>query len=135
MPMFDLENQGIKGSCLNLRLRSNRFKNTMPHSRERYAKSVLQKLLTHSPIVGLLGQRQVGKTTLAEGESREYSTLDLVEMLEFAEKNPSRFLENRQSPFTIDECQLAPPLFPALKERVRTHPRKGQFIWEQQLAL
>lgn len=44
----------------------------MPHLRDRYAKAVIQKLLTHSPLVGLLGHRQVGKTTLLESMSTDY---------------------------------------------------------------
>ncbi|MCM2279496.1 MAG: AAA family ATPase [Oligoflexia bacterium] len=45
-----------------------------------------------------------------------------------AQLDPEAFLTGRKRPFTIDECQLAPELFPALKEWVRLHPGKGQFI-------
>lgn len=100
----------------------------MPHPRPRYATPIIQELLRHSPIVGVLGQRQTGKTTLSEALSKDYATLDLNSNLEEAEKDPFKFIEKRGHPFTIDECQLAPNLFPALKEQVRTHPRKGQFI-------
>ncbi len=101
----------------------------MPHSRARYAESLIKKALTHSPIVGVLGHRQVGKTTLSESLANEYITFDSAPRLEEATSHPDLFLENRRAPFTIDEAQLCPPLFPAVKEWVRTHPKKGQFIF------
>jgi predicted AAA+ superfamily ATPase len=100
----------------------------MPHDRKRYASTLIQKALTHSPIVGVLGQRQVGKTTLVSSLAKEYATLDVSRELELATHNPSAFIENRSIPFGIDEAQLCPPLFPALKEWVRIHPKKGQII-------
>ncbi|MCM2279317.1 MAG: AAA family ATPase [Oligoflexia bacterium] len=100
----------------------------MPHLRERYGRILLTKALSHSPIVGLIGQRQVGKTTLANQLSAEYVTCDRPEILRMASSDPEAFIQARAFPFTIDECQLCPPLFPVLKEQVRLHPRKGQFI-------
>ena len=48
--------------------------------------------------------------------------------MEFATSNPELFLNDRTHPFGIDEAQLCPKLFPALKEWVRIHPKKGQII-------
>jgi predicted AAA+ superfamily ATPase len=101
----------------------------MPHSRSRYAEVLIKRALTHSPIVGVLGHRQVGKSTLAESLSKEYITFDSAPRLEEATQRPTEFLENRKVPFTVDEAQLCPPLFPAAKEWVRVHPKKGQFIF------
>jgi len=100
----------------------------MPHPRKRYASELINKGLSHSPIVGILGQRQVGKTTLVSSIAHEYVTLDVSRELEFATNNPSLFIENRNHPFAIDEAQLCPPLFPAMKEWVRIHPKRGQII-------
>jgi len=100
----------------------------MSHERPRYAENLVKKALSHSPIVGILGQRQVGKTTLATRLSAEYATLDSARQLESATLEPETFLENRKKPFAIDEAQLCPELFPAAKERVRVHPGRGQFI-------
>jgi predicted AAA+ superfamily ATPase len=100
----------------------------MPHFRHRYATQVLSDILSHSPIAGVIGQRQTGKTTLSEILSKEYETLDKREALSQARNDPKSFLSSRKHPFTIDECQLSPELFPALKEEVRLHPKKGQFI-------
>lgn len=100
----------------------------MPHSRHRYARPLLEKTLSHSSIVGVIGQRQSGKTTLADTLAKEYESLDQWQSLDHAESNPKEFLKNRKHPFAIDECQLSPRLFPALKEDVRLRPRKGRFI-------
>ncbi len=101
----------------------------MPHTRNRYLKHLLEKSKKFSPIVGIFGHRQVGKTTLASSLAGKYITLDDVQALEFATEDPKAFLDENQSrPLVIDECQMAPPLFPSMKEWVRTHPDPGQFL-------
>lgn len=99
----------------------------MPHERPRHLRSVLQHLATLSPLVGLIGHRQVGKTTLLEAISQHYVTFDDEDTLASANSNPKAFLTALRSPGTaIDECQLAEHIFPALKERVRKDKRPGQ---------
>ena len=102
----------------------------MPHSRKRLLQDKIRKSLTHSPIVGILGQRQTGKTTLLESlvPSDHYVTLDKQAQREAARRNPEAFLERGSGLFGIDECQLAPELFHALKERVRTSKKPGQYL-------
>ena len=101
----------------------------MAHDRLRHAEPWLKKLLAFSPIVGVFGHRQVGKTTLLSKHSNEYVTLDLRAQRERAEADPESFLSAAtRHPFGIDEAQLAPALFPALKEHVRTNKRPGQFL-------
>jgi len=100
----------------------------MPHIRKRYLKKSLIKALKHASIVGIVGQRQTGKTTLVEDSVEEYVTLDSRRELSLVESEPEGFIKNRKKPFGIDECQLAPPLFPALKEHVRVNKAKGQFV-------
>ncbi|MBI3535779.1 MAG: ATP-binding protein [Deltaproteobacteria bacterium] len=100
----------------------------MPHQRKRYAQTQVQKALAYSPIVGIIGQRQVGKTTLLERCTKIYTTLDRESSLLEAEANPELFLRYQATPFAIDEAQLCPRLFPALKERVRTHKKPGQYL-------
>ncbi len=100
----------------------------MAHLRFRFLEPILAQVLTASPIVGILGQRQTGKTTLLEKSTSEYVTLDQPEDLENALKSPRLLISDRKTPFGIDECQESPPLFPALKEWVRTHKSPGQFI-------
>lgn len=101
----------------------------MPHLRTRYLQKKLLKRLKFSTIVGVLGHRQVGKTTLISGLAKEYKTLDLSKTLRIAQLDPEIFLDGISDfPCAIDEAQLCPELFPALKERVRTHRQPGQFI-------
>lgn len=100
----------------------------MPHMRSRYAEPRLRHLLTAGPIVGILGHRQVGKTTLIESASSEYVTFDRELVLGQAIRESEIFIQNRKHPFAIDEAQLCPPLFPTLKEHVRINKKPGQFI-------
>lgn len=100
----------------------------MAHERVRWMSVWIEKLLKFSPIIGVLGQRQTGKTTLITKISKEYRTLDLKSELLLASTDPLHYLEKRASPFAIDECQMSPELFPALKEKVRVFKKPGQFI-------
>ena len=100
----------------------------MAHTRTRHLTALLAKALKMSPLVGLLGHRQVGKTTLSAGLCENYVTFDDAETLETAKESPKIFIQSQKKFTVIDECQLAPSLFPALKEWVRTHPKPGQFL-------
>jgi predicted AAA+ superfamily ATPase len=100
----------------------------MPHLRKRYIEARIKKSMSFSSVVGVLGQRQVGKTTLLEGLAATYSTFDREKDLLEAENNPSLFLEQRRPPFAIDESQICPRIFPAIKEAVRLKKTPGQFL-------
>lgn len=113
----------------------------MPHRRARHLEALLRKSLGFSQITGIFGHRQVGKTTLANILSPHYQTLDLPDTQARAQADPLTFLATSltsttlssgeralSAPLVIDECQLAPALFPALKEWVRTRKQPGQFL-------
>jgi hypothetical protein len=101
----------------------------MPHARTRHVGPAFQKLCSFSPIVGIFGHRQVGKTTFLETHSNDYRSLDDGVTLRAAQSNPSQFLTQlKGSRSAIDECQLAPLLFPALKLWVQRHKKPGQFL-------
>lgn len=102
----------------------------MAHLRHRYIVPLLKQGLKHKGIVGLFGHRQVGKTTVLEQLSKNYVTLDRAIDLERASQAPEHFLNTRLTsrPLAIDECQLSPVLFPALKEHVRVDKRPGLFL-------
>jgi predicted AAA+ superfamily ATPase len=101
----------------------------MPHSRKRYLETMIKKCMAFSPLVGVLGYRQVGKTTLIEGLCKHYYTLDVKKENDAARFDPADYLEQRKGKWVaIDECQSAPELFPELKEWVRKHKEPGQFI-------
>jgi predicted AAA+ superfamily ATPase len=101
----------------------------MPHLRPRHLKPLIDKSLRFSPIVSVFGHRQVGKTTLCEGLSGSYFSLDRSDVLDQGLHSPETLIRSGEKlPLVIDECQLAPPLFPALKEWVRIHKKPGQFL-------
>ena len=101
----------------------------MAHERPRSVLDLYQKLIRASPIVGVFGHRQVGKTTLIRQLTGQYHTLDDRMTLSEANAEPERFLDSvREFPCAIDECQLSPPLFPALKEDVRKNKRPGRWV-------
>lgn len=85
--------------------------------------------MKYSVITGIFGHRQVGKTTLSTGLAEKYITFDKLDSLSESSANPSGFLaKNQAHPLVIDECQLSPKLFPALKEWERTEKTPGQFL-------
>lgn len=101
----------------------------MPHERKRHLNELFKKLLGFSPIIGIFGHRQVGKSTYIAASVSEYRTLDDLDVLESAHRDPKRFIQApHKTPLAIDECQLEPKLFPTLKEWVRTHKKPGQFV-------
>jgi predicted AAA+ superfamily ATPase len=100
----------------------------MPHERKRNLTPIVIQALKSSSIVGVIGHRQTGKTTLCEHLSQESTTLDREEDLALCESSPRDFISDRLAPFMVDECQFSPRLFPALKDYVRTHKMPGQFL-------
>lgn len=97
--------------------------------RKRHLENVFKELMSFSPLVGILGHRQVGKTTFLELNSKTYLSFDDIETLKKAKFNSKLFLSELEKPATaIDESQLCPSLFPSLKERVRRNKTPGQFI-------
>lgn len=101
----------------------------MPHSRKRHIYDRFEKLCRFSPLVGLFGHRQVGKTTFVEMTAKKYITFDQEKSLNSANLDAESFLkENHSQRTVIDECQLSPKIFPALKDWVRKNKKPGQFI-------
>ncbi len=93
--------------------------------------------LSDTPVVFVNGARQVGKTTLARslaadgfGGSNDvsYLTLDRITTAGAAESDPEGFLESLEGPVVLDEAQRVPGLFRAIKLRVDSDRRPGQFL-------
>lgn len=102
----------------------------MPHERKRLILSNLKRLLEYSPAVALFGHRQVGKTTLlSQFTHAQYFTLDDATTFDLARTSPKTFIDQAKNGLMIiDECQLGPELFPAIKEYIRKYKRPGSFI-------
>lgn len=95
----------------------------------RVFKDLLEKALKAMPVVVVTGARQTGKTTLVHKllqQKRRYLTLDLIDILEQAKKNPDSLLED--VPVTIDEVQRAPELLLAIKRKVDEQRVKGEIL-------
>lgn len=108
----------------------------MAHVRDRAVLPLLIKHLKHSRVVGLVGPRQSGKSTvlrdlLCPKIQGRYLTLDSLTTRERAERTPEAFVEPSQEergPLVIDEIQKVPDLFDAIKVFVDENPRPGQYI-------
>mgnify|MGYP003974871633 FL=1 len=101
---------------------------------------LIQQRLRQFPAVGLLGPRQVGKTTLArmiqqstnDGPKPEY--LDLENPVDLAKlEDPGAYLRSRGRRLLIlDEIQRSPGLFQVLRgiidERIQQGDAPGQFL-------
>lgn len=101
----------------------------MPHHRQRHLQEPFDQLIKNARVLGILGHRQVGKTTFLQKVALEYVTLDDENVLKAALDSPKAFISamkaNRSG---IDECQLVPGVFPALKVRIGTSQIPGRFI-------
>ncbi len=100
---------------------------------ERHVRSSIETRLRQSPAVVLLGPRQVGKTTLANAiaaHSPRALVLDLErESDRAALQRPELFLSaHRDRLLVLDEVQLAPELFTALRPEIDAERRNGRFL-------
>ena len=102
---------------------------------ERTLINEIPRLLSYFPVLGLVGPRQVGKTTLVKSLSGIVSKpilyLDLENMNDYAllEKDPQWFLEQHIDKLVvIDEVQRMLSLFPLLRSLIDQKPEGGRFI-------
>jgi uncharacterized protein len=86
--------------------------------------------LADTPVVCLLGPRQCGKSTLARAQkaSRKFLTLDDVNLLNAARKDPEGFVGRLPEEVTLDEVQRVPELLLAIKRSVDENRRPGRFL-------
>ncbi len=88
---------------------------------ERQITKQVLKNLTYFPVVGIVGPRQVGKTTLAKILQQNLNTPTLHLDLELQEDiykldNPQAYLQmNAEKCIIIDEIQRLPSIFPLLR--------------------
>jgi predicted AAA+ superfamily ATPase len=99
---------------------------------ERAVRPVIEQALADTPVVVINGARQVGKTTLVKtlchpGTS-ELVTLDDPVARQAARFDPRAFVSRGVATLVIDEAQLEPTLFRAVKAEVDRDRRPGRFI-------
>ncbi|MFZ4540025.1 ATP-binding protein [Propionivibrio sp.] len=97
----------------------------------RHIQSHLKTLLTHFPCVVLTGVRQCGKTTLLGTLPGEWQRFDMENSTDRQQllADPDLFFRLHADKVVIDEAQLAPPLFSALRVAIdRDRSLKGRFL-------
>lgn len=100
-----------------------------------YRRLIVNKLtaaLGDSRVVLLNGARQTGKSTLARQVATQrggqYLTLDDPGILSLARSDPAALVGGTGGLTVIDEVQLAPALFSAIKRVVDVDPSPGRFL-------
>ena len=100
----------------------------------RRALQIVRNAMTDTPVVAINGPRQVGKSTLArqllDGANGLLLTLDDDAQRASAISDPRGYVEreNVAGPVVIDEVQLAPPLFRAVKASVDRNRNAGRYV-------
>ena len=95
--------------------------------------SDLKDSLEDTPVILLVGARQVGKSTLVQSLNIEnyqpnYLTFDDLTILSAAKANPKAFLESIETPVIFDEIQRVPEIFLPIKEIVDSKKEAGSFL-------
>ena len=92
----------------------------------------LKAALADTRVVLLNGARQTGKSTLAQAVAAQrrgqYLTLDDPATAGLARSDPSALVRGAGAFTVIDEVQLAPELFAAIKRVVDADARPGRFL-------
>ena len=98
----------------------------------RFIETPLGDALADTRVVLLNGARQTGKSTLAQriadARGGRYFTLDDPAVHALARTDPAALVRGADGLTVIDEVQLAPGLFPALKLEVDRDRRPGRFL-------
>ena len=100
---------------------------------KRIIQKEVEETLTTFPVVGILGPRQVGKTTLAKEIQKKISSslyLDLELPSDFNKlTEPELFLsEQKNKLIIIDEIQQKPELFSVIRALVDQDRKNGRFL-------
>ena len=96
--------------------------------------SLVREKIARYPAVGLLGARQVGKTTLALELAKDlgidHAYLDLEDPQDAAKlRDPGPYLHAlKEKLVIIDEVQRMPQLFPLMRSLIDRDRRKGRFL-------
>ena len=102
----------------------------------RYARHEIKEALSDTPVVFVMGPRQVGKTTLVksligerQGGSWTYMTLDDQAQFESARSDPVGFVRNLPATkIALDEVQRVPEIFVSIKQTVDEQRTPGRFL-------
>ncbi|MBP6339553.1 MAG: AAA family ATPase, partial [Vitreoscilla sp.] len=99
----------------------------------RHLESTIQARLAETPAVALLGARQVGKTTLARSIAQRFPNALFLDLERASDRaalaQPELFFATcRDRLVVLDEVQLMPELFAALRPEIDADRRPGRFL-------
>lgn len=99
----------------------------------RLLQPIVERRLTQYPAVALLGPRQVGKTTLAQAIASQRPGALMFDMERESERaavaHPELLFPTlREKLVVLDEVQLAPQIFSALRPEIDADRRPGRFL-------
>ncbi len=96
----------------------------------RHLQPKLEEALSDTPVLCVLGPRQVGKSTLCQqlAAERHYLTFDDHTILTAAQQNPTGFIQSLPEYVTLDEIQRVPELLLAIKAEVDRNRKPGRFL-------
>ena len=99
---------------------------------ERDMTARLKKLSVQFPVLGILGPRQSGKTTLAKTlfPHHKYINLEELDTRRFALEDPRKFLKSIEGSAgaILDEIQRVPDLLSYIQADVDQNPKAGFFV-------
>ena len=96
--------------------------------KKRTLESILEIALKTFPVVLLNGARQVGKSTIALENFKNYLTFDDGELRLYAKENPKGFLKNLELPICLDEIQKVPTILQYIKMHIDSNRVNGDFL-------
>jgi len=92
---------------------------------------LFKEYIAFFPCVALIGSRQCGKTTLLQTLPGNWKVFDLEKQSDFQSlsQDPDLFFRLNPDEIAIDEAQLKPELFPALRVAIdRDRQKTGRFV-------
>ncbi|MCP4272268.1 MAG: ATP-binding protein [Gammaproteobacteria bacterium] len=101
------------------------------HTMKRQYLSLIHEYLSYFPCVVLIGARQTGKSTLIDMLDDERELFDLEQRADYDQiaHDPDLFLRLNNNPLAIDEAQLLPNLFPALRVAIdKDRTQYGKYL-------
>jgi predicted AAA+ superfamily ATPase len=90
----------------------------------------VEEALGKFPIIGIMGPRQSGKTTLCQmlKPAFNYVNLEDISLRSFAKSDPKGFLETYKNGVIIDEIQYVPELFSYLQVYTDQRQINGEYL-------